>query len=60
VLRLRAALREFFPAALEAFADLDSPDTLERYWARHPVPIGRRLCRLFKFDGARHGLSLTG
>jgi transposase len=29
VLRLRAALREFFPAALEAFADLDAPDTLE-------------------------------
>jgi transposase len=29
VLRLRSALREFFPAALEAFADLDAPDTLE-------------------------------
>jgi len=29
VLRLRAALREFFPAALESFADLDAPDTLE-------------------------------
>ncbi len=29
VLRLRAALREFFPAALQAFADLDAPDTLE-------------------------------
>jgi transposase len=29
VLRLRAALREFFPAALHAFADLDAPDTLE-------------------------------
>jgi hypothetical protein len=29
VLRLRAALREFFPAALEALADLDAPDTLE-------------------------------
>jgi transposase len=29
VLRLRAALREFFPAALEAFADLDAPDSLE-------------------------------
>jgi Transposase IS116/IS110/IS902 family len=29
VLRLRAALREFFPAALEAFADLDALDTLE-------------------------------
>ncbi|GAB3778239.1 IS110 family RNA-guided transposase [Nocardioides ungokensis] len=29
VLRLRSALREFFPAALEAFADLDAPDALE-------------------------------
>src|SRR5215469_4152335 len=29
VLRLRAALREFFPAALDAFADLDAADTLE-------------------------------
>ena len=29
VLRLRSALREFFPAALQAFADLDAPDALE-------------------------------
>jgi transposase len=29
VLRLRQALREYFPAALEAFDDLDAPDTLE-------------------------------
>jgi transposase len=29
LLRLRAALREFFPAALTAFDDLDAPDTLE-------------------------------
>ena len=29
VLRLRSVLREFFPAALDAFADLDAPDTLE-------------------------------
>ena len=28
VLRLRSALREFFPAALVAFGDLDEPDTL--------------------------------
>ena len=28
VLRLRSALREFFPAALTAFGDLDEPDTL--------------------------------
>ena len=29
VLRLRSVLREFFPAALEAFADLDARDSLE-------------------------------
>jgi transposase len=29
VLRLRSALREFFPPSLEAFADLDAPDSLE-------------------------------
>jgi transposase len=29
VLRLRSALREFYPAALVAFGDLDEPDTLE-------------------------------
>src|SRR5687768_17472611 len=29
VLRLRAALRDFFPAALTAFPDLDAPDALE-------------------------------
>lgn len=29
VLRLRSALREFFPAALEAFEDLTAPETLE-------------------------------
>ena len=29
VLRLRSALREFFPAALKAFPDLDAPDALE-------------------------------
>ncbi len=28
VLRLRSALREYFPAALTAFGDLDEPDTL--------------------------------
>jgi len=28
VLRLRSALREFFPAALQAYGDLDAPDTL--------------------------------
>ena len=35
--RLRAALREYFPAALEAFEDLDAPDTLELL-AKAPDP----------------------
>jgi hypothetical protein len=29
VLRLRSALRDFFPVALQAFPDLDAPDALE-------------------------------
>jgi hypothetical protein len=37
VLRLRAALRDFFPAALEVFDDLDVPDVLELL-ARAPDP----------------------
>jgi hypothetical protein len=35
--RLRAALREYFPAALDAFDDLAAPDTLELL-ARAPDP----------------------
>jgi transposase len=37
VQRLRHQLRDFFPAALEAFDDLDAPDTLELL-ARAPDP----------------------
>ena len=37
VLRLRSALREFFPGALEAFDDLAAPDALELL-ARAPDP----------------------
>jgi Transposase/Transposase IS116/IS110/IS902 family len=37
VLRLRSTLREYFPAALAAFADLAAPDTLELL-ARAPSP----------------------
>ena len=37
MLRLRSALRDFFPAALQAFGDLDAPDTLELL-ARPPDP----------------------
>jgi transposase len=38
LLRLRQMLREFFPAALLAFDDLDAPDTLELL-ARAPDPL---------------------
>jgi len=38
MLRLRSALREFFPAALEAFADLTAADTLELL-AAAPDPV---------------------
>jgi transposase len=37
VQRLRSQLREYFPAALEAFEDLDAPDTLELL-AKAPEP----------------------
>jgi transposase len=39
VLRLRSSLREFFPAALEAYDDLDSPDVLELL-TKAPEPAG--------------------
>jgi transposase len=38
LLRLRSALREFFPAALVAFQDLDAPDALELL-AAAPDPV---------------------
>jgi transposase len=38
LLRLRSALREFFPAALVAFKDLDAPDALELL-AAAPDPV---------------------
>ena len=41
LLRLRHALREYFPAALVAFDDLDAPDTLELL-GRHPTRPRRR------------------
>ena len=45
VQRLRHQLREYFPAALEAFDDLDAPDTLELL-ARAPDPErARKLTR---------------
>jgi transposase len=45
VLRLRSALREFFPAALTAFPDLDAPESLELL-AKAPDPD--RAARLTK------------
>ena len=39
VLRLRSSLREFFPAALEAYEDLASPDVLELL-TKAPEPAG--------------------
>ena len=45
VQRLRHQLREYFPAALEAFEDLDAPDTLELL-TRAPDPArARKLTR---------------
>jgi transposase len=45
VLRLRSALLDFFPAALEAFADLDAPDALELLAAAPDPERARRLTR---------------
>jgi transposase len=44
LLRLRSALREFFPAALHAFDDLTMPDALELL-GRAPDPSAARLSR---------------
>lgn len=38
LLRLRSALREYFPAALQAFEDLDAPESLELLAAAAPDP----------------------
>lgn len=45
VLRLRSALRDFFPAALEAFTDLDAPDALELLAAAPDPDRARGLTR---------------
>ena len=45
VLRLRSTLREYFPAALDTFADLDEPDALELLAA---APDPDRAARLTK------------
>ena len=45
MLRLRSALREFFPAALEAFTDLTAPDALELLAAAPDPDRAARLSR---------------
>jgi hypothetical protein len=45
VQRLRHQLREYFPAALEAFADLDAPDALELLGKAPDPARARRLTR---------------
>ena len=45
VLRMRSALREFFPAALEAFGDLDAPDAVELLAAAPDPDRAGRLTR---------------
>jgi hypothetical protein len=45
VQRLRHQLREYFPAALEAFEDLDAPDVLELLGKAPDPARGRRLTR---------------
>jgi transposase len=45
VLRLRSALRDFFPAAINAFPDLDAPDALELLAMAPDPDRARRLTR---------------
>jgi transposase len=61
VLRLRSALREFFPAALAAFAELDAPDVLELLAAAPDPDTASRLSKsrvltAFKRAGRRGNL----
>jgi transposase len=49
--RLRAALREYFPAALEAFEDLDAPDALELL-GRAPEPASAARLSLTQISAA--------
>jgi transposase len=49
--RLRHALRDYFPAALEAFADLDAPDTLELL-GKAPDPVSAARLSLHQIRAA--------
>lgn len=51
VLRLRSALREYFPAAVEAFEDLTAPEALELLGAAPAPDRAARLSRS-RIDGA--------
>jgi transposase len=50
--RLRHALRDYFPAAVEAFADLDAPDTLELL-AKAPDPASAAQLTRAQISAAR-------
>jgi hypothetical protein len=60
VLRLRSALRDFFPAALEAFDDLSAADTLELL-GRAPDPCrpAGRVPQAGRCIVVRHGQSMS-
>ena len=45
LLRLRSALREYFPAALQAFDDLDAPDSLELLAAAPDPDLAAKLSK---------------
>src|SRR5690606_27091050 len=49
--RLRHALREYFPAALEAFEDLDAPDALELL-TKAPDPVAATTLTLAQIRAA--------
>ena len=53
LLRLRGALREFFPAALDAFDDLTAPDALELLGAA-PDPVTAASLSRARIRGALH------
>jgi transposase len=51
VLRLRQTLREYFPAALHAFDDLDSPEAVELL-AKAPTPVAATRLSITQIEAA--------
>jgi transposase len=51
VLRLRQTLREYFPAALHAFNDLDSPEAVELL-AKAPTPVAAARLSITQIEAA--------